>query len=333
MYKIIISAYNEEDVIYKTLKSNIKHSSDIIVIDDGSIDNTWDEINKFSLKFPNAKIKKIRMKKNGKKVLSVRAILKDLSQKIKYIILLDADSTLLASKKDLIKSCKKLEANKVAAVSLKMIVKNKKSILGKILDIEYNLMDFLDSFVSKCHKLRCIHGGGSIFKRDILENALTIHSGEYYGEDLETTATIMENKHKIGYFPEIAVRTIVPSNPIHILKQRVRWEAGSIRSYIKKRNFYLNNFFNLDRHSLLWTLEILSWILFPLFLYGLFTHPNILPFSYLGSLGYVSTLSIGIKNSKFLSPLILIYPIFYAILVPVARIIALNWLIKYYFKK
>lgn len=331
MYKIIIPAYNEENVIYKTLKSNLKHASEIVVIDDRSTDKTWAEIKRFSKDFPTAKIKKVRMKRNGKKVLSIKSVLKDLSHSIKYIILLDADSTLHASQTDLVKVCKKLEENNFGAASFKIMVKNKDTILGKIFDIESRIREFLNLFTSKCKKLRCVPGGGSIFKRHILESALTNHSGEYYGEDVETTATIIENKHDIGYFPEIITKTLVPLNIFDIIRQRVRWEAGVIRVYFRKCGFYMNNLLEMDRHSFLWALEVISWVLLPLFFYSLFINPNLLPFSYLSSVSYIVMLSNGVKNKGF--PLILIYPVFNLIIVLISRIIAVGWLIKYYLKR
>lgn len=333
MYKIIIPAYNEESVIYNTLKSNLKHASEIVVIDDRSTDKTWSEIKRFSKDFPTAKIKKVRMKSNGKKVLSIKSVLKALPHSIKYIILLDADSTLHASQTDLVKACKKLEENNFGAASFKIMVKNKDTILGKIFDIESHIREFLNSFVSKCYKLRCVPGGGSVFKRAILENALKRHSGEFFGEDLETTAIVMENEHKIGYFPKIVSKTIVPSTILNVLKQRIRWEAGAMRVYIQKLNFYLENFLEFNRYSFLWLLEIMGWMLFPFFLFGVLTNPTIFPFSYLGSVGYVKILTNDAKHDKNFFLLVLIYPMFYLILVSMARIMALSWLIKYYYKR
>lgn len=331
MYRILIPAYNEENIIYKTLKSNLKHSPEIIVIDDCSTDTTWSEINRFCADFPKAKIKKIRMKENGKKILSIRSVVQNLPSSIKYVILIDGDSTLTASREEINESIQKLEKNNFGAAAFKIDVKNKESILGKLFDLEAHIREFLNLFTSKCKKLRCVPGGGSIFKRHVLESALTNHSGEYYGEDLETTATIIENKQAIGYFPEIITKTLVPSNIFDIIRQRVRWEAGAIRVYFRKCGFYMNNLLGMDRHSFLWALEVISWVLLPLFFYSLFINPNLLPFSYLSSVSYIVMLSNGVKNKGF--PLILIYPVFNLIIVLISRIIAVGWLIKYYLKR
>lgn len=331
MYKIIIPAYNEENVIYKTLRSNLKHSPEIIVIDDRSTDTTWSEINRFCADFPKSKIKKIRMKKNGKKVLSIKSVVQNLPSSIKYVILIDGDSTLTASREAINEGIQKLEKNNFGAAAFRIDVKNKESILGKLFNLEAHVREFLNSFTSKCKKLRCVPGGGSIFKRDVLESALINHSGEYWGEDLETTVTIIENKYDIGYFPEIITKTLVPSNIFDVIKQRIRWEAGVVRVYFRKRNFYMNNLLEMDRHSFLWALEVISWVLLPLFFYSLFVNPNLLPFSYLSSVSYIFMLSNGVRNKRF--PLILIYPVFNLIIVLISRIIGIGWLIKYYLKR
>lgn len=333
MYRILISAYNEGMIIYKTLKSNIKHASKIIVIDDGSTDNTWDEIKRFSYDFPDQKFKKIRMRENGKKVLSIKRVIKTLPKSIRYVILLDADTTLTASIGALAEICKKLELHGLEAATFKINVKNKESILCKILDIEYKIKDLFDSFASKCNKIRCLAGCGSIFNRDILEKTLDKHSGEYYGEDLETTSIILENEYKIGYFPEIITNTIIPSDIPAIIRQRVRWESGGIRVYIEKIGFYIENLLEFNRYSFLWLLEISSWILFPFFLYNLVATPNNINLLYFGLFNYAAILaSIILRNQRISLQLMLLYPFLYLPLTLIARIMALGWLVKYYLR-
>ena len=90
---IIIPAYNEEDSIFPLIESIIKNIKDeikdfeIIIIDDGSTDNTWKNISKISSNYKN--IFPIKLLKNYGKSDALDAGFK--SSKGRYIITMDAD--------------------------------------------------------------------------------------------------------------------------------------------------------------------------------------------------------------------------------------------------
>lgn len=70
MFSVVIPAYNSEKTIYNTLKSvtnqtRIDLVEEIIVIDDGSIDNTKTEIKRFLLDFPEVKLNYIKESNHG----------------------------------------------------------------------------------------------------------------------------------------------------------------------------------------------------------------------------------------------------------------------------
>jgi dolichyl-phosphate beta-glucosyltransferase len=90
---IVIPAYNEENRI-PTFLDNIKEylpkinlSCEIIVVDDGSTDNTYNIVDKISKKFPNLRL--IKQKTNQGKGAAVRAGMSSCSGK--HVMFIDAD--------------------------------------------------------------------------------------------------------------------------------------------------------------------------------------------------------------------------------------------------
>lgn len=86
---IVIPAFNEEDKIKDTLENiiDIKVIDEIIVVDDGSSDNTYD----LSKNVKSDKIKSFKLEKNKGKGYSLNFGLKKVNQKANIIGFLDAD--------------------------------------------------------------------------------------------------------------------------------------------------------------------------------------------------------------------------------------------------
>jgi glycosyltransferase involved in cell wall biosynthesis len=83
---VIVPVYNEQKTVKEILKklAKVKEVTEVVVVDDGSIDNSWDEIQK-------VKSKKIQalQKENGGKGSAVRFGLKKVSGD--YVMIQDAD--------------------------------------------------------------------------------------------------------------------------------------------------------------------------------------------------------------------------------------------------
>ncbi len=93
---VLIAAYNEEKRVGNVLKDILKYSkiSEIVVVDDGSVDNT----SKVVRGVKSEKIKLVTLKKNGGKAGAMKRGIREL--KGDYVLLLDADLFNIA-KKDL----------------------------------------------------------------------------------------------------------------------------------------------------------------------------------------------------------------------------------------
>lgn len=104
-FSIIIPFYNEEknvELLYNEIISSVEGNYEIIMIDDGSTDNTWQEIKQIAYK--DEKVKGIRFNRNYGQTNAIKAGIKNSSGKI--IITMDGD--LQNDPKDIPRLLKKL---------------------------------------------------------------------------------------------------------------------------------------------------------------------------------------------------------------------------------
>lgn len=93
MFSVVIPAYNSEGTIYNALKSvsdqtRVDLVEEIIVIDDGSVDHTKFEIERFSIDYPNIKLCYTQESNHGASFARNLGIKK---AKAEWIALLDSD--------------------------------------------------------------------------------------------------------------------------------------------------------------------------------------------------------------------------------------------------
>ncbi len=127
-FSIIVPVYNEEKFINKSIRKIIYHANntnldyDIIIIDDGSLDNTWNCIKELKKEFPF--IKGIRFTRNFGKEAAIYAGLKETSKMAAIVI--DAD---LEHPPELIEDMIRIWLNKntniVEAIKIKRSYDNK----------------------------------------------------------------------------------------------------------------------------------------------------------------------------------------------------------------
>jgi biofilm PGA synthesis N-glycosyltransferase PgaC len=231
---IIIPAFNEEKVIEKTIK-RVKElvyprKKEIIVVDDGSTDKTY-EIAK--------KIKGIKVfrKKNGGKANALNFGLKHTKGEI--VACVDADS--YPEKNALLKAIPFFEKN-VASVTTSVFIKNPKSILEKLQEMEYIMIAWSRKILEYLDAIYVTPGPMSLYKRKVLlkiggfdERNLT--------EDIEIAWRLMKHKYKIKMALDTKVYTGAPKNLKKWWHQRLRWNIGGLQTFLKYFNLYLNKEF------------------------------------------------------------------------------------------
>jgi len=196
---VIIPAYNEERFIARVLnavsKVNIPIRMEIIIINDGSTDNTLTEINRFLEKNKKSNIPyKLINKPNGGKGSAIRAGIKESTGDI--IIIQDAD--LEYDPRDYLKLIRKIIDKKAMVVygSRSLNKKNRYSHLsfllgGKIVTFFTNVLFFSNlTDEPTCYK---------VFRADVIKKIKI--KGNKFDWEPEVTAKILKKGIKIHEVP------------------------------------------------------------------------------------------------------------------------------------
>lgn len=242
---IVIPAFNEEKSIVRTLESvcsNTYENKNVVVVDDGSLDNTFILTRKFIQDNPDARVKVVRQKNGGKSVAINNALFNHVGTDL--IMVLDADSIL---KKDAIENmCKWFFNDNIIAMAMNVKMLNLPSFLGVAQRFE-----FINAYRGKCaeHVLKTIYiigGIGSTFRVKELRNV-----GGYdintQTEDIDLTLKLISkfgnSQRIVGYANDAIAYTEPVSSFKSLIKQRYRWKYGRFVAFSK----YKNLFFNRDK--------------------------------------------------------------------------------------
>ena len=227
---VIIPAYNEEGVITKTIESVLsldypKDKLELIVIDDGSTDKTYE----IAKKYENKNVK-VFTKKNGGKASALNFGIKRCSGE--FILILDADC--FPGKGLLKKMIGHFKNPRVMTVIPTLGVWKPKSIIERMQVVEYAISAFIRKLTTFIHSLN-VAPGAALYRAEFFkkyggfdENNLT--------EDFEMGMRVQSKHYDVAHALEASVRTVVPNTFKKLMRQRVRWSYGNLWN-LKKYSF------------------------------------------------------------------------------------------------
>jgi len=222
---IIIPAYNEEKSIARTIKSILssnypKEKFEIIVVDDGSTDRTF-EIAKRS----ENKGVRVFSKENGGKGSALNFGIKRCNGEI--VFSMDADTFVNPSS---VKNMTRYFKNeKVMSVTPAIVLHKPKGILQRIQQIEYLSGIFLRKAFSSVNAVHITPGAFSAYRKSFFDK-YGGYDEKNITEDLELSLRIQFNNYVIENSLESPVYTIAPRNFFSLLKQRRRWYVGLMKN-------------------------------------------------------------------------------------------------------
>lgn len=249
---VIIPAKNEEDAIQNTilcaLNSDYPHDKlEVIVIDDGSTDNTLNKIKELSAK--NNRIVFIQHKVNQGKRISMADGIRIAKGEI--IISIDSDSYVKNDAIALI--VQPFIDSKVMAVCGHGNVSNKdKNILTKLQHAWYQEMFYiLKSMESQLGAVNCCSGILAAYRKDNILKILDEWLGQnFFGipiiisDDRQLTNLSLRGSDKVStkeakvlYQSNSIVYTNAPDNIKQFLKQQIRWRRGSLHGTLFASKF------------------------------------------------------------------------------------------------
>lgn len=234
---VIIAAYNEEKVIAATLDSvlrtNYTGKIEILVIDDGSKDNTAGRVEAASQ--ADSRIRLIRQPNQGK----AHALRNGMaSAKHDIFVLLDADTHFQpATIPNLVAP---LRDEKVGAVSGHAKVGNARNFLTRCQALEYVCGFNLDRRAyAMWNCITVVPGAISALHRRAVEQAGGLQD-DTLAEDTDLTLAMHRTGCRIEYTPRAIAWTEAPETISNLIKQRSRWAFGTLQCLWKHRDMVLD---------------------------------------------------------------------------------------------
>jgi poly-beta-1,6 N-acetyl-D-glucosamine synthase len=231
LVSILVPSYNEGLTLYNCIDSLLRQTyrnSEIVIINDGSTDNTLEIARKIAKKY--AKVRVID-KPNGGKASALNAGITQANGEI--VVSIDADSMFMRNTvEQLVLS---FHDPKVAAVGGNVKVANRGNVLARQQALEYITgLTLQRSAFSHLGCMQVISGAIGAFRRDALL-AVGGYAYDTIVEDMDVTIELANHGYKVAYNPEAIAYTEAPETLHDFLKQRYRWTYGSFQVLTKHR--------------------------------------------------------------------------------------------------
>lgn len=219
---VIVPVFNEEDTLAGTLDSLLsldypKDKLTIVVVDDGSVDDTA----KIGRKYARKHGITFYSKKNGGKYTALNYALKRCTTE--YVGALDADS--FVHSKALRRIMAYFDDPSVMAVTPSMKIYNPKNFLQHVQRIEYLIGVFLRKVFAFMHSIHVTPGPFTIYKKSFFDK-YGPYKKAYHTEDIEIALRIQSHHYHIENCLDGYVYTCGPGTFKTLYKQRLRWYKG-----------------------------------------------------------------------------------------------------------
>ncbi|GAB7103647.1 hypothetical protein JCM4814A_19610 [Streptomyces phaeofaciens JCM 4814] len=229
---VIVPAYNEKECIANTLESLAKstHPIEIIVVDDGSTDNTSEISREAARALGMTNVRVIRQENAGKPAALNNGV-RNASYDI--VVMMDGDTVF---EPDAVHQLVQPFANpKVGAVAGNAKVGNRDTIIGAWQHIEYVMGFNLDRRMYDL--LRCmptIPGAIGAFRRDAVLEVGGM-SEDTLAEDTDITIAMHRAGWQVVYQEHARAWTEAPGSLKQLWSQRYRWSYGTMQALWKHR--------------------------------------------------------------------------------------------------
>lgn len=231
---ILVPAHNEGAGIEGAIQSLLEiHYPfvEIVVINDGSTDDTLNRANKWSGTYRNAKVVVVNSIVNIGKAEALNLGIKNSTGEI--IVCMDGDSRL--DPESIIKGVAHFRDKNVAAVAGNVKIINRNKIITKLQALEYieglNLVRRAQGYY-QC--VNIIPGPMGFFRRTSLE-AVGGYEADTFAEDCDLTVKMLSNGMQINYEPGAVSWTEAPESIFGLTTQRYRWTRGILQAIRKHK--------------------------------------------------------------------------------------------------
>lgn len=249
---LLIPQYNEGknfDLLnrlhyFRTLAEEYEDLIDVILIDDGSTDDSYSRILAFVNEFPDA-FYFASVRPNAMKVGALCIV--SAAVQHEYVILSDFDTDLknLSALPHSLDILDKTPA--YIGCYFRMLPFSGSGLCFQLQRLEYAFARMYYKFHRKENSVPVMPGAGSCFKRKLLLDVYASHSGLRNGEDREATVLALKLGLETLYSKDILALTRPPLTFRALVIQRKRWYLGYIETFFKEKGFYIKMLLHFRR--------------------------------------------------------------------------------------
>lgn len=234
---VIIPAHNEEKTIASCIEAVLENKypwKQVIVVDDGSTDNTYKIASRY-----RSEITLLTRSKSSMKAYALNYGLQAANGDI--VVTVDADTIIAWDFLSIVAAY----FNKpfIVAASGNLRVSNSDSnLLTKLQSLEYVIaFDIGRRLQSFFNTLLVIPGAVGVMRKSVLESLGGFDPS--IGEDFDVTLKMHKVKGRIIFMPEAYAWTEAPETWRSWVRQRIRWHRSQIRILIRHRNLFFKKRF------------------------------------------------------------------------------------------
>lgn len=234
MISLVVPAFNEGIVIQAAVRSLLLldyPNFEIIVVDDGSTDDTYEKASTVAQESTAIKVRVVTKRNGGKaQALNTGMTL----ARGEFILNMDGDSKLSSNT---LRACiRHFENPKIGAVAGNVKVINRENIWTKIQALEYveglAMARKAQSFI---RSVNIIPGPLGMFRKSVLQQ-VGGYDDDTFAEDCDLTLKILMHGWHIAYEASAIAWVESPSRLLDLLKQRYRWTRGILQATTKHKS-------------------------------------------------------------------------------------------------
>lgn len=230
---ILVPAFNESILIDKALMALLRLDYprfEVIVIDDGSSDDTLARALRLSRLYGESRIRVISQSNSGKAVALNHGLA---AARGEIIVCMDGDSRLTSD--TLRHGVEHFGDPTVGAVAGNVKVVNRRNTLTCLQSLEYieglNMVRAAQAFL---YGVNIVPGPIGFFRRSVLVE-IGGYQADTFAEDCDLTLRLLLRGWKIKYEPQAISWTEAPESLHALIKQRYRWTRGILQALSKQK--------------------------------------------------------------------------------------------------
>ncbi len=231
MISLVVPAFNEGVVIQAAIRSLLQLSYpnyEIIVIDDGSTDDTYEKAMVVAQESGDIAVRVVTKRNGGKaEALNTGMTL----ARGEFILNMDGDTKLSSNT---LRACiRHFDNPRVGAVAGNVKVINRENIWSRIQALEYvEGLAMARKAQSFMRAVNIIPGPIGMFRKSVLQQ-VGGYDHDTFAEDCDLTLKLLMHGWHIAYEPSAVAWVETPSRLLDLLKQRYRWTRGILQATSK----------------------------------------------------------------------------------------------------